>query len=108
MQEQGAFPFRLDTGERLEVAARTIPALMGLTDRDRLIVATDEGVALDVPIAAIRRIQLDVESGRPATLVIVPHQPSDEPQVLAVPHEELADVLRAVNIIGLKLQEVGH
>ncbi len=108
MTDQEPYPFSLTEGERLEVAARTTPALFGLTDHGRMIVATGHRVSLDVPVAAIRRIQLDVERGRPSTLVIVPHHPSDEPQVLAVPHEELAEVVRAVHIIGLRLQEYDH
>ena len=103
MGEERELPFELSDDERLEVAAWTEPAIMAITDR-RMIVGSATAIALDVPIAAIRRIQLDVERARPATLVIVPHQPSDPPQVLAVPHEELDAVTRAVALLGLRLQ----
>lgn len=38
--------------------------------------------ALDVSIDNLRRVQFDIERERPATLVVVPQQPTDEPQVL--------------------------
>lgn len=38
--------------------------------------------------------------GRPATLVIVPHEPHYPPQVLLVPHEEFEAVTRAVYVVG--------
>ncbi len=102
MDETHHLPFRLESNERLEIAARTQPALLAVTDR-RMIVASDEHVALDLPVAAIRRIQLDVERDRPATLVIVPHDPAHEPQVLAVPHEALQATCRAVAIVGARI-----
>jgi len=47
------------------MAARTEPELLAITDR-RVVVASEHRTALDLPIVAIRRIQLDVEVGRPA------------------------------------------
>jgi len=85
------------------VLARTIPAMLVVTDR-RIIAKDGERLALDVAVEEIRRIQLDVERGRPATLVLVPHRPENEPQVLAVPHEELEAVTRVVNVIGERLR----
>ena len=37
---------------------------------------------LDVPFESIRRVQFDIERSRPATLVIVPDQPADVPEVV--------------------------
>ena len=51
----------------------------------RLAVSNEERLALDIEIAALRRIQFDIERDRPATLVIVPDHALDEPQVLAIP-----------------------
>jgi len=105
--EAHELPFTLAAGERLEVAARTEPEVFALTDR-RLLIGSSYRVAIDLPVSAIRRIQLDVERDRPATIVIVPHEPRHEPQVLAVPHDELEHVSRAVWHIGLRLQEPEH
>ena len=99
-------PFRLASDERLEVAARTEPHAMAVTDR-RLLVASEYRTALDLPIEALRRIQLDVEVGRPATIVFVPHDPRHAPEVLAVPVEELEAVTRAVHIVGRRLASLG-
>ena len=77
-------PLPLEPGEQVQVVARTDSARLALTDQ-RLIVVVDDRVTLRVPFEGLRRIQFDVERTRPATLVIVPERPSDEPQVLAPP-----------------------
>ncbi len=55
-----------------------------VTDR-RLLLLSGGTVLLDLPYEGLRRIQYDIETDRPATLVIVPHRPADEPRVLADP-----------------------
>jgi hypothetical protein len=89
----------LEPGEELHVEARAGDAVLAVTDR-RLIVAAQERLALNVAIDSIRRIQFDVERRRPATLVIVPEEPADEPQVLAIPNDELEGAARAIAIVG--------
>ena len=74
---------------------------------ERVVVASIERIALDVTIAGIRRVQLDVEVGRPATLILVPHEPEHRPQVLAVPHDELEATTRAVYLLGDRLRAFG-
>ncbi len=105
-QRSDALPFRLADDERLEIAAGTQPEVFAVTDR-RLVVASEQRTVLDLPLEAIRRIQLDVEVGRPATLVVVPHEPQHAPAVLVVPHDELEAATRAVYILGHRLQSVG-
>lgn len=73
-----------------------------VTDR-RLAVADEERLALDIEIAALRRIQFDIERNRPATLVIVPDHALHEPQVLAVPPEQLPAVAEALAYVGQRL-----
>jgi len=51
----------------------------------------------------LRRIQFDVERRRPATLVLVPELPRDEPQVLAIEPERYEEVADALVIIGRRL-----
>lgn len=68
---------------------------------DRLSIATDDRLVLDVALNAIRRIQFDIERDRPATMVVVPEHPQQEPQVLAVRP-------RDYDSIGLALAAVGR
>jgi hypothetical protein len=58
---------------------------------------------LDVAIDNVRRIQFDIERGRPATLVVVPEHPADEPQVLAVPPEQYRAVADVLIVLGERL-----
>ena len=102
-QDHLAMPFQLAADETFRIAAGTEPDMFALTSH-RVIVASEQRTALDVPISAIRRIQLDVEVGRPATLVLVPHEPEHHPQVLAVPHDELEATTRAVYMLGARLR----
>ena len=70
-----------------------------------MVVSENERIALNVAIHGIRRIQFDIERVRPATLVIVPESPSDQPQVLAVPPEEYEATGHALALIGRRLAE---
>jgi len=100
-------PFTLSEDERLEVAAHTDEAVLAVTDRRMVVASPPHRTVLDLPIEAIRRVQFDVERGRPATLVVVPHEPEHQPQVLSVPLEELEAAARAVYVIGYRLQQTG-
>jgi hypothetical protein len=92
----------LESDEAVLVVTTTERALVAVTDR-RLIVRDAVRVALDLPIEGIRRVELDVERGRPATLAVVPHSPWQEPQVLVVPIERLDLVARMIAIVGQRL-----
>ena len=94
----------LQSEEKLQVAARARDAILAVTDR-RLVVADDQRVALDIPYDSVRRVQFDIERARPATLVIVPESPSDEPQILAIPPEEYDRAASALAVIGQRLSE---
>lgn len=96
----------LESGESLRVATTTTSAKLVVTDR-RVVVAADDRVALDIAFKALRRVQFDIERDRPATLVIVPESPTDEPQVLAVPPERYDEVTLALAVIGRELAEAG-
>jgi len=96
---------RLEPGENVQALARAASASLVVTDR-RLAVADEGRVALDVPFNGLRRIQFDIERQRPATLVIVPEHPANEPQVLAVPPERFEEVTRALALIGSRLYEL--
>jgi hypothetical protein len=92
----------LEPDEKVHAAARASDALMLVSDR-RLLVAAGERLALSLPIAELRRVQFDIEKGRPATLVIVPEAATVEPQVLAIPAEQLAAAAEVLAIVGLRL-----
>ena len=74
----------LRADEELHIQARSMDSVVAITDR-RVIVTSGERIELDIPYEQLRRVQFDIERGRPATLVIVPEWPSDRPQVLAIP-----------------------
>jgi hypothetical protein len=73
-----------------------------VTDR-RLLVNYANDVRLDVPYERLRRVQFDLEALRPATMVIVPHHPADEPQVLSVPREQLHVAAELLAFVGERL-----
>ncbi|MFL5438840.1 MAG: hypothetical protein ACJ79W_06745 [Myxococcales bacterium] len=94
----------LHADEQVDIEAPAGEQVIVVTDR-RIAVGSAERLALDVPIANVRRIQFDIERTRPATLVIVPEQPSDEPQVLTVKPEDYRGVADALVVIGQRLAE---
>ena len=94
----------LQSDETVHVVADTPSATLLVTDR-RVVVAQEDRVALDISFAALRRIQFDVERRRPATLVIVPEHPADEPQVLAIPPERYEAIAAALTVIGRELSD---
>ena len=89
----------LEPGEAIRSQTRATDALLVVTDR-RLLVAGSRRLALDIPLGGLRRIQYDVECARPATLVIVPEHPSDEPQVLAIPPEQYPNAAEVLVHLG--------
>jgi hypothetical protein len=93
---------RLGSDESVLAHIPVASAWIVITDR-RLAVADEQRLALDIEIAALRRIQFDIERDRPATLVIVPDHPLHEPQVLAVPPAQLPAVAEALAYIGQRL-----
>jgi len=95
----------LAEGEELVATARARDAEIVVTNA-RIAVAADDGrLAMDLPIDDVRRIQFDVERQRPATLVIVPDEAGREPQVLAIPPEQLDATAQALAFIGKRLSQ---
>ena len=92
----------LEPDERVYTHIPASPLHVVVTDR-RIAIGTEERLQLDTEIAAVRRIQFDIERDRPATLVIVPDHPSHEPQVLAIPPEHYGAVGEALAHIGMQL-----
>jgi hypothetical protein len=96
----------LQPDEELHVQARAMDGIVAVTNR-RLVVTTNDRVALDVPYGELRRIQFDVERDRPATFVVVPDDPSNPPEVLAIPASEYGNVARALALIGERIADGG-
>jgi hypothetical protein len=96
----------LEPGETIHTIAQAGGASLVVTDR-RLAVAADGRIALNVPFQDLRRIQFDIERQRPATLVIVPERPADEPQVITVPPQRYGDVAMALALVGERIYELG-
>jgi hypothetical protein len=88
--------------EPVQAVARVRDAHVVVTER-RLAVASDVRLLLDVTIDNVRRIQFDIERTRPATLVVVPEHPADEPQVLAVRPEHYRAVADVLVVLGQQL-----
>jgi hypothetical protein len=95
----------LRTGETIEAAIWAANGVMVLTP-ERVLVADEARVALNVPIDGLRRIQFDIERRRPATLVIVPERSTDEAQVLGIPPAEYRNAAEALSLIGERLHKL--
>ena len=72
----------------------------------RLLVASYDRTMLDIPIESLRRIQFDIERQRPATLVIVPEETAQEPQVLSVSPTYYREVGDALAVLGQRLAQM--
>jgi hypothetical protein len=96
----------LEPDETVRVVAVATDASVLVTDR-RIAVANGNRLALDIPFERLRRVQFDLERGRPATLVLVPEHPSDEPQVLAIPVDAYNEAAAAIALIGARLYDLG-
>jgi hypothetical protein len=94
----------LGADEEVQVQASAGDTLIVVTNR-RMAVANAERLMLDVPIENLRRIQFDLERERPATLVIVPQRPEDEPQVLAIDPRDYDAIVRALVVVGRRFAE---
>jgi hypothetical protein len=95
----------LEADEELKAQARARDAAIAVTDR-RVLVAANERLALNVPFEGLRRIQFDIERSRPATMVIVPEQRHDEPQVLAIDPDDYDSAAQALALIGRRLAAI--
>jgi hypothetical protein len=58
---------------------------------------------LNLPIEDLRRVEFDIEKGRPATVVIVPEAATIEPQVLLIPDDQLEAAAQALAVIAARL-----
>jgi hypothetical protein len=97
-------PHILQPGEVVETHATAQGVVLAVTTK-RFIVVEDDRTIMDVPFNGLRRIQLDIERGRTATLVLVPEQLGDEPRVLNIPVPKLRETVVALARLGERLDE---
>ena len=89
----------LEPTSMIHARVRGNEATVAVVD-DRIIVANDEIVALDIDVAGLRRVQVDIERDRDGLLVIVPIHVRDEPQVVSFPPEEYEALAHTLMHIG--------
>ena len=89
-----------------DLILRCEEGVVRMTARGVQVVAA-YGPGLDVAYSGLRRIQLDIEQDRPATFVLVPHDPRNLPQVLSIPAAEYATAGQAIALIGSRLARLG-
>jgi hypothetical protein len=90
-------------GERVELRLDATSYELRVTDR-RMLLTSAGTVRLDIPYERLRRIEFDLEAERPATLIIVPHLPADEPRILFIPHECLHHAAELLAFVGERLR----
>lgn len=95
-------PLRAIHPQDIRAQASADGHIVTVTD-DFLQVGSGDIVKLSVAIENVRRIQFDIERERPATLVIVPDAPSDEPQVIMVDPDDYEGVGHALAVLGMKM-----
>jgi hypothetical protein len=96
----------LEPGETLQATAHGTDAILAVSDR-RVFIAANDRIALSIRIKELRRIQFDIEKSRPATLVVVPEAARDEPQVLAIPPDQIRRTAEALALIAERLAAAG-
>jgi hypothetical protein len=89
----------LEPNETLRVSTQARQGTIEVTDR-RILVLDGDRIALNVPFGRLRRLQLDIERNKMATIVVVPEHPEDEPQVLSIPEDQYANAVEVMVEIG--------
>ena len=94
---------RLGRDEVVRGVVNGIDGRLVLTDRR--VVVTEHGViTLDVPIGNLRLVEFDLESQRPATMIIVPDHPRDPPRQLAIDPQQYDEVAAVLARLGPLIQ----
>ena len=92
--------------EVVYAVVEAIGVRLSMSDERITVSLPEQGkVLMDMPLRELRRIQFDIERNRPATLVIVPHDGDHQPQVLAIPRDELEMAAKGLGMVGLFLAD---
>ena len=94
---------RLGPGEQVRNIVEGIEGRLVLTDR-RVFVAENGRITLDVPIDRLRLVEFDLETRRPATVIIVPEDPRDPPRQLAIEPQQYDEVASLLAQLGPRIE----
>jgi hypothetical protein len=94
---------RLGLGEAVRGVVDGIEGRLVLTD-SRVLVTENGVVTLDVPIGNLRLVEFDLETQRPATVIIVPEHPRDPPRQLAIKPQQYAEVAALLAHLGPRIE----
>ncbi|MFL5674187.1 MAG: hypothetical protein ACJ779_04225 [Chloroflexota bacterium] len=95
----------LDPGEEIEQEVSFGGRTLAVTSH-RLALFEADRIALAIPIERVWRIQLDIERARPGSLVIVPDEVIDHPEVLTFGVEDVEEVSDLLVSVGRRLSEM--
>jgi len=94
---------RLGRDEAVRGVVDGIGGRLVLTDR-RVLVTEHGVITLDVPIDNLRLVEFDIESQRPARVIIVPEYPSDPPRELDIEPQQYDEVAAVLAQLGPRIQ----
>ena len=94
---------RLGRDEVVRGVVDGIEGRLVLTNR-RVLVTENAVITLDVPITNLRLVEFDLESQRPATVIIVPEHPRDPPRQLAIEPQQYDEVASVLAQLGPRIQ----
>ena len=94
---------RLEPGEIIRGVVDGIEGRLFLTDR-RVFVAENGRITLDVSIERLRLVEFDLETQRPATVIIVPEDPRDAPRQLAIEPQQYDEVAAVLAQLGPRIE----
>ena len=94
---------RLGPGEVVRGVVEGIEGRLVLTDR-RVFITVDGRITLDVSIDKLRLVEFDLETERPATVIIVPEDPLDAPRQLAIEPQQYDEVASVLAQLGPRIE----
>jgi hypothetical protein len=90
-----------------EDVVETREATLTVTDYHVRVQHTGSHVPIDITSRSIRRVQLDLEVGRPALLAIVPDSGTIAPTVLSIERDQYAELAAAILHLAIDLADRG-
>ena len=94
---------RLGRDEVVRGVVDGIDGRLVLTDR-RVLITENGVITLDVSIANLRLVEFDIESQRPATVIIVPEHPRDPPRQIAIEPQQYDELAAVLAQLGPRIQ----
>jgi hypothetical protein len=104
--ERSAAASNLEAVVLTEHVVQAEEATLTVTDHRVRIHHTGSHRPIELDATAIRRIQLDLEVGRPAMLAIVPNSGVEAPTVVTVAREHFAELSAAILHLAVDLDDV--